>query len=349
MRRLSKALWKLLFEWHSGRGLSKLNSGEYERALRHIERALSFADDVRLQIYRAIALSRIGEVESALQVLNQSEAHPSKDVATLILLARAYDELGMYERTRNLCEAALKVNPRNLVAISLLALALLELGELDEALKLLSANEIADDAKIQSRMLAILERLAKERRAPELNAAADIKETVKELISRSGEPAPFLSTIASWWYAWRGMISASKQDLLKSITYFARAFHYNPNNFNLRFALVILLLDAGMSNIAQMLVEDVGVHDTHPDYHLLKGAIQLHLGELDDARVEFGSADQSLALTHYYLGLCELYSGSFEDAIKEFERAFELDPALVRERLRELVKRLNQNGVNLTK
>jgi len=340
MHMCSRILRRLLFEWHVGCGLRNFNRSKYESALMHIERALSLVDDVRLQVYRAIALLRMGRVELAAQVLAQNEARCSGDVASLVLFARAYSELRLHERVRSLCEAALRVDSKNIVATSLLALALLEQGESDNALKLLEDGELADDAKIQSRILALLESLARERQVWEQNAHGDIEGALKELKSTPNKPIPIVSAIVSWWHAWSGTRCASKESVRESIIHFARALKHAPSNFSLRFALGILLLDAGMPKLAQMVLEDADAQGAQPDYHLLKGAIHLHFGEFDGALAEFELADQSFAVTHYYIGLCELCAGKPDTAVSEFEMAFELDPAFVRERIRELVKRL---------
>lgn len=343
MRIWSRILRRALFEWHVGRGLKSFDSGEYERALAHIESALSLVGDARLQVYRAISLLRVGAVEPAMQALSQiavkSEVNHQRDVALLVLLARAYSELGIHGQVRNLCEAALKFDPRNIVAASLLALSLLEQGESDKALKALEGSELADDAYIQSRMLASLESLARERQAMELNMLTEIESMLSELQSAPAKPLPIVSAIASWWYSWRGLRYTSTQRIGEAIRCFTKALKHAPDNFNLRFALSILLLDVGMPKLAQMLLEDADAQQDQPDYHLLKGAIHLYLGEFENARSEFELADQSFALTHYYIGLCELYSGKPRDAVREFEIAFGLDPSIVRERIWELVKR----------
>lgn len=343
MRAWSRVLRRALFEWHVGRGLKNFDSSRYERALMHIESALSLVEDARLQVYRAISLLRAGAVEPAIQTLSQitvqSQVNHQRDVALLVLLARAYSELGMHEQVHTLCEAALKFDSRNLVAASLLALTLLEQGKPNEALKALEGSELADDVHIQSRMLVALESLAWERQAMELNMLSEIESMLRGLQSAPTKPIPIVSAIASWWYAWRGLRYASKQRIGESICCFARALKHAPGNFNLRFALGILLLDVGMPKFAQMLLEGVSAQHDQPDYHLLKGAIHLHLGEFENARRELELADQSFAVTHYYIGLCELYSGKPRDAVREFERAFGLDPAVVRERIWELIKR----------
>lgn len=331
-------LKSLICEWHIGRGLSKFRREKFEAALKHIERALSHCDDIKLHIYRAMLLARLGERELALQTLERCRELHQSDAPTLVLLARAYSELRMKEQALSICEVAIKVDPKNLVASSLLAFILLERGEVIRALELLKTHELADDAQIQSQLLACLENIFVERKPEVQRASYDIEDKLKRLTQ--AKPIPLLSKLLSWWLSWKGIRLASMQRLHDAITSLTLALSHNPEDMNLRFALCMLLLDAGMCDMAQMLLE--GAQEAHPDYHLMRGAIHLYLGELDKARKEIELADESLAITHYLLGMRELQLGDTENAIKEFVKAFELDPAFVRARIYELLKRLTE-------
>ncbi|MFA4015993.1 MAG: hypothetical protein RUDDFDWM_001094 [Candidatus Fervidibacterota bacterium] len=335
-----KFLRELLAEWHLGRAMSKFKADDYERALSHIDCLLKLRDDIRLYAYKAMALARLNRSEDAIEALNECCKRFPTDASTLVLIARACVELGMLERAKSLCEEALKLSPNNMVAKSLLILTMLESGETKEALTMLRDVHLSDDPLIMARILVALEDyfMSQPRRAP------SYKDEIKEALSKPYPSFKSYHKFINWMIVafnmWRAMRMLSRQKLTEAIKTLIKLLHLKPDDFNIRFMLGMLLLDAKMPELASSLLRDKDEQNT--DYHLLKSAIHIHLGELEEAKKELELSDKTLSLTHYCIGLYELRSQRRDKAVAAFSKAYELDPSLVRERILEVARSIEK-------
>jgi tetratricopeptide (TPR) repeat protein len=331
-----KFLRRLLAEWHLGRAMSKFRAGDFEGALSHIDLSLKLKDDIRLHAYKAMALARLNRSEDAVEALNECYRRLPADAPTLVLIARACMELGMLEHSKSLCEEALKLSPNNTVAKSLLILTMLERGEMKEALAVLRDAHLADDPLIMARILTALEDylMSRPRGTP------NHKNELEEALGKSHPSPKGYRKLISWlivpFSMWRVMRMLSHQKLIEAIKTLTNLLHLKPDDFNIRFMLGMLLLDAEMPELASSLLREED--EQNSDYHLLKGAILIHLGELEEAKHELELSDKTFSLTHYCVGLYELRCQRRDEAITAFSKAYELDPPLVRGRILEIAR-----------
>jgi tetratricopeptide (TPR) repeat protein len=149
----------------SGLGRSLLNSSHAADALPYLGRAVQLRpQDVRLKISLANALLAVGNVPAAIGLLEPLVTSDTTDAEAPLLLGEAMYRGGYYQRSLQLLEQGLALQPDNSGAKRMLAVSLAKVGRNEEA-------------------AAACERILKDRTKP---ADLDVLLTYVELLAESG-------------------------------------------------------------------------------------------------------------------------------------------------------------------
>ncbi len=88
-----------------------VDSGEYEKAKKVLEQAISIRSDALLYLNLGAAYLKTGQQEKALEVLNKSLEMNSRDRKTYVNLCLAYSNAGRYEEAVDMGRKAIELDP----------------------------------------------------------------------------------------------------------------------------------------------------------------------------------------------------------------------------------------------
>jgi tetratricopeptide (TPR) repeat protein len=224
------------------------------------------------------------------------------------------------ERIIELCEKALKDNPKNATAHHDLGVALLNQGKTDEALvHLQQAVDLAPKSVLSHYMLATAQG-----EKGMLDEAVGSWKRVLELDKRNTHK---LNGMAHYFigkvYGLKGMWDAAAME-------FNRANKIIPDNFLIRNAIAEIHLAKGeLAEAKQEWVEAAKLNPNDPRAAMNVCAIALDTGDYPLA-IETGhglvAAGQDSAPVRFNLGIANLRLGQLDEAVKHLEKAAEFEP-----------------------
>ncbi|MCS7265044.1 MAG: tetratricopeptide repeat protein [Armatimonadetes bacterium] len=342
VQKRSKPQWleKLLPIWERFKahllfhlGVNALHRGKYQKAAEILERvAKVLTDDPFVQLHLGWAHWNLGHpVTARRHLLRATELEPNNP-SFWTLAGKLMALRGKWDEAEQLLRQAVQLAPQNLVAQSWLALVLFHLGREKEAIEILKQFPVADDPYLQARLILHLERVA-------------LQQDGKGNISFAPVPiwlkVPLLGQFIGWLLRWRGERLIEDGRWESAAKWLNLASQLRPNDHWAKLFQAIALLESGFSEQAEHVLEQVP--DSIPEKAWVQGALLVRQKKVREAVPWLSKSDPYHPFVRYYLALALDWFGEAEYACaSHLEPLYREDPASLRQRIRELLRWLEQ-------
>lgn len=202
--------------------------------------------DPRFQLLRAAAAFFTNDVDGAKVWLNRAAAGNPPDADFVLLLAKAFDKLGMWDDSRNLLRKSASAPNAASKVKAALAQRLFELDQFDAALQVLKGIDAAKPAS-DSAVLGLSGLLLFQRDHPTASHPSPRFNGILMALQRRSED----DLIATAWYSLLQVIATSARlDPLQAVRLCHTAARLDPDNADARFSLGMQYLRLGEDELA---------------------------------------------------------------------------------------------------
>ncbi len=312
-------------------GVFSLHRGKYQRAAQILEQVAQFLDeDPFVQVHLGWSHWHLGHpVTARRHLLRATELDPNNPVFWT-LAGKLMALRGKWDEAEQLLRQAVLLSSENIVAQSWLALVLLQKGQVEEALDILKKTPVADDPYLQSRLVLHLERLMMERNLGEGAIFPSVPNWLK---------LPILSSFIGLLFRWRGERLIEDGEWEKAARFLGTASQLRPKDVWAKLLWVVALLEEGFWNQAEQVLNEVP--EVVPERVWVYGALLFRQRKVRDAVARLTKGDTTHPFVRYYLALSLDWIGEAEYACAAYlEPLYREDPSSLRQRIRELVRKL---------
>ncbi len=321
-------------KWLFHRGVIALHRGRYQHAANLLEQARQVLDnDPFVHAHLGWAHRFLGHPVSARRHLVRAVELAPDNPSLLTLAGRLLALRGKWEEAEEFLRHAVSLAPHNIVAQSWLAFTLLQRDQPQEALHILKQTPVADDPYLQARLILSLERLVRQRG------------------ERQGAPLPFpqwkcppfLAPLVGWFFRWRGerLLEDGRWD--DAIRWLSAATSLHPSDTWAKLLLAVALIEGGYLSLAETVLMEVP--EDVPERAWAYGALLVRQQRVGEAILHLAKSETQHPFVRYYLALAVDWTGEGERACAIYlEPLYREDPSSLRQRLRELIQWLQEEG-----
>ncbi len=308
-----------------------LYRGKYLRAAKILEQVAQVLDeDPFVQVHLGWSHWHLGHpVTARRHLLRATEIDPNNP-AFWTMAGRLMALRGKWEEAEQLLRQAVLLSPQNIVAQSWLAFVLLQKGQTKEALDILKRTPVADDPYLQARLVLLLERLIMQRGAEEGAIFPPFPRWLK---------LPLLRSVLGFLFRWRGERLIEDGEWEAAARLLGAASRLRPKDVWAKLLWAVALLEGGFWNQAEQVLDEVP--EFVPEKRWVLGALLVRQQKIKEAVTHLMKSDTNHPFVRYYLALSLDWIGEAEYAcVAYLEPLYREDPASLRQRIRELVRRL---------
>ena len=335
------------------RGVIAIQTGDYERAVELLQRALGYAGEAtHIQNNLGEAYRQSGQLELAQDTFTKAVSLDPANADTLGNLGVVLRQLGRVEEAHTRFREALSQNPDHVEAAMNLGSSLRDLGRLPEA------SDVFRDA-IRRRPALNVARVRYGLCLMELGQTTAALEVLKEAVRLAPDDPQSLHALGDVYLAQADLPSATHQieqavlrDPQGADNHFRLAEVYFMQDQllhaeeSVRSALAIEPKRAEFLDLLGWILRDQGRLDESmtviesalalsPDNVSARNNLARTMRELGDADGALEHLSESLRLdstrgdTHNYIGKCLIALGKSEQAVEHFRKSISLDPGFV--------------------
>lgn len=311
--------------------VTALYRGKYQRASQILEQVVQVLDeDPFVQVHLGWAHWHLGHPVTARRHLLRAIELDPNNPAFWTLAGKLMALRGKWDEAEQLLRHAVSLSPQNIVAQSWLAFVLLQREQVREALDILEKSPVADDPYLQARLVLLLERLM--------------------LRGSKGEGAIFPS-IPGWLkfkpigsfvgllLRWRGERLIEDGEWEAAARFLGTASQLRPKDSWAKLLWAVALLEGGFLTQAESVLNEVP--EIVSEKAWVYSALLVRQQKIKEAVAHLRKSDINHPFVRYYLALSLDWVGEAEYAcVAYLEPLYREDPSSLRQRIRELVKRL---------
>ncbi|MCS7185903.1 MAG: tetratricopeptide repeat protein [Armatimonadetes bacterium] len=312
-------------------GVSTLHRGKYQRAAQILEQVAQVLDnDPFVQVHLGWSHWHLGHpVTARRHLLRATELDPDNP-AFWTLAGKLMALRGKWDEAEQLLRQAILLSPQNIVAQSWLAYVLFQREQVEEALDILKRFPVADDPYLQARLVLHLERLMMKQGE---EGGAIFTSTPNWL------KLPPLSSLVGVLLRWRGERLIEDGEWEAAARLLGTASQLRPKDVWAKLLWAVALLEGGFWAQAEQVLNEVP--EFLPEKAWVYGALLVRQQRVKDAVTQLMKSDTNHPFVRYYLALSLDWVGEAEYACAAYlEPLYREDPASLRQRIRELVRRL---------
>jgi len=311
--------------------VTALYRGKYQRAAQILERVAQVLDeDPFVQVHLGWAHWHLGHpVTARRHLLRATELDPNNP-AFWTLAGKLMALRGKWDEAEQLLRQATALAPQNMVAQSWLALVLLQRGRADEALDILKRVPVADDPYLQARLVLHLERLVMQRDEERGGVFPSVPRWLR---------FPLFGPLAGLVLRWRGERLLEDGEWEAAAMFLGSASQLRPKDVWAKLLWSVALLEGGFLTQAEQVLNEVP--EFVPEKAWVYGALLVRRQQIKEAVALLMKSNPDHPFVRYYLALSLDWVGEAEYACAAYlEPLYREDPAALRQRIRELLKRL---------
>ncbi len=308
-----------------------LHRGKYQRAAQILEQVARVLDeDPFVQVHLGWAHWHLGHPVTARRHLLRATELAPNNPAFWTLAGKLMALRGKWDEAEQLLRQAIALSSKNIVAQSWLAFVLFQREQVEEALDILKRTPVADDPYLQARLVLHLERLVMQRDTEKGAIFPSVPNWLK---------FPLISSFVGLLFRWRGERLIEDGEWEAAAKLLGTASQLRPKDVWAKLLWAVALLEGGFWDQAEQVLNEVP--EVVPEKAWVCGALLVRQQKIRDAVARLMKSDTSHPFVRYYLALSLDWVGEAEYACAAYlEPLYREDPASLRQRIRELVRRL---------
>lgn len=308
-----------------------LHRGKYQRAAQILEQVAQVLDeDPFVQVHLGWSHWHLGHPVTARRHLLRATELAPQNPAFWTMAGKLMALRGKWDEAEQLLRQAVLLSPQNIVAQSWLAFVLLQKGQVSEALDILKRTPVADDPYLQARLVLNLERLVMQQGEQGWAIFPSVPKWLK---------LPLIGSLVGVLLRWRGERLIEDGEWETAARLLGTASQLRPKDVWAKLLWAVALLEGGYEEQAEQVLNEVP--EVVPEKAWVLGALLVRKQKIREAVAQLMKSDSHHPFVRYYLALSLDWIGEAEYACAAYlEPLYREDPASLRQRIRELMRRL---------